>query len=124
MCVHCLLHLVTRPRQWTGEQTPFYYQFILSLSEPELGEGRLCLLTDLRLLTHRKKGRDYGPAWKAQAARANDLGLLGEGLGNGSHHHFHLRPTGLQAIYKGNKRKQTSESSETQGQYRKRRSHL
>lgn len=35
-------------------KTPFRYQLILSLGELELGEGRLCLLT------HRKKGRDYG----------------------------------------------------------------
>lgn len=70
-----------------------------------VGGGEIVPPDRSAVLTHRKKGRDYGPAWKAQAARAIDLGLVGERLENGNHHHFHLRPTGLQATHKGSKRK-------------------
>lgn len=77
---HCPPNLVTRPRQWTVKQTPFYYLLILSLWELESGGGEIVPPDRSAVLTHRKKGKDYGPAWKAQAARAIDLGLVGEGL--------------------------------------------
>lgn len=45
-----------------------------------VGGGEIVPPDRSAVLTHRKKGKDYGPAWKAQAARAIDLGLVGEGL--------------------------------------------
>lgn len=120
MRAHCPPNLVTRPRQWTVKQTPFCYQLILCLCELELGEGRSCLLTDLRLLTHRRKGRGYGPAWKAQAARAIHLGRVGEWKPPPLPPQTHRVAGHIQREQK----EKTSKFLETQGQYRKRRSHL